>query len=639
MYSAVEHEGCYNSVVTMQRAVLLLCWLPFFHHCEAVNPGCSCVVYSSLYSPQGGTFTSPDYPKKLPSNLDCLLYTFTGQPDEIIELTFHHFDLRRVHSDCSKGDFLKVFLHLESKGVSEYTPWSGLLCGGLADIPAIFYSSGPVLIFELHTEGGPSTNATGFTGNFRFIDRRMFETDGQLIPGSMCDHEFVSSALTPLHGRFYSPRYPSSYPKNIRCSYRFRARLKERIRVVFEEIALQKGDISCLNRADLIRVHDGRGTTAPSIAVLCNHAAEIEVLSTGADLFVEFVANSNWPGQGFKAVFQFQPLDESPPPSELDKVIPGTVTGVPRYSVIGPAVSATTSSCDSVFSSDQTKAGFLTSPGYPNPYPPRSNCRYDFQGRGKERVQVVFHEFQLHYTSDDPKECNENNDAVVAFVHIDGKLEKIDTFCGTSIPIPLMSNGPKLVLQFQGTTSDRHVRGFKASYSFTENFGIATGRQLPDYPCAFAFNSNETRSGTFTSPNYPGYYPRDTECHYFFNGQQKERVRIHFYFFDVEGVLPCAQASASDFVEFSNYVARDRKYSRHCGQLQEYDVDSDSKFFRVTFKSNGRLDGTGFNASFVFYDEEDNFTVKTPQSAASTCTGPCMPLVLILLVFGSYLRG
>lgn len=70
------------------------------------------------------------------------------------------------------------------------------------------------------------------------------------------------------------------------------------------------------------------------------------------------------------------------------------------------------------------------------------------------------------------------------------------------------------------------------------DFGITTGRQEAKYPCAFVFNSNETRNGTFASPNYPGLYPRDTECHYFFNGQLNERVHLHFHFFDVEGVLP-----------------------------------------------------------------------------------------------------
>ncbi|XP_014215777.1 suppressor of lurcher protein 1 [Copidosoma floridanum] len=289
------------------------------------------------------------------------------------------------------------------------------------------------------------------------------------------------------------------------------------------------------------------------------------------------------------------------------------------------------SSCDVVFHSDTTKAGLVTSPGYPSSYPPRTRCRYEFQGRGKERIQIVFQDFDIHRSPDVTKEC-ESTDALVAYVSIESKMEKIDSFCGESPPRPLMSNGPRLLLEFQGITSSRHVRGFKATYSFTENFGITTGKQEPSYPCAFVFNSNETLNGTFTSPNYPGYYPRDTECHYFFNGLAKERVHIHFYFFDVEGVLPCEAVTASDFVEFSNYMTRDRKYSRHCGQLAEFDVASDRSFFRVTFKSNDRLDGTGFNASYVFVNEEDNYTLKTPVGAAGpVATSGCWLLMLILL--------
>lgn len=50
--------------------------------------------------------------------------------------------------------------------------------------------------------------------------------------------------------------------------------------------------------------------------------------------------------------------------------------------------------------------------------------------------------------------------------------------------------------------------------------------------------------------------------------------------------------------------------------MKEFDVVSDRKFFRVTFKSNDRLDGTGFNASYVFLDEEENYTVKAPTNEA-----------------------
>lgn len=77
--------------------------------------------------------------------------------------------------------------------------------------------------------------------------------------------------------------------------------------------------------------------------------------------------------------------------------------------------------------------------------------------------------------------------------------------------------------------------------------------------CAFVYNSSAHSNGTFSSPNWPGLYPRDTEyvrdhdyviagdhfsflscsrCHYFFFGAKTERVHITFAYFDVEGVPP-----------------------------------------------------------------------------------------------------
>ncbi|RLU19448.1 hypothetical protein DMN91_008005 [Ooceraea biroi] len=298
--------------------------------------------------------------------------------------------------------------------------------------------------------------------------------------------------------------------------------------------------------------------------------------------------------------------------------------------------------CDMVYNSDSTKTGVVMSPGYPNSYPARSQCTYDFQARGKERVQVIFQDLNLYHTSSDSNNC-EGNDGLMAYVYIDGKKERIDSFCGETPPRPIMSNGPRLSLEFHGMTSSRYSRGFKATYSFMENFGITTGRQEEKYPCAFVFNSNETRNGTFASPNYPGLYPRSTECHYFFNGQLNERVHLHFHFFDVEGVPPCEALTASDYVEFSNYMARDRKYPRYCGQQKEFDVYSDRKFFRVTFKSNDRLDATGFNASYVFLDEEENYTMKIPTTGGSARHGatspPPLPLLLLLLFTYRFLIG
>lgn len=75
-------------------------------------------------------------------------------------------------------------------------------------------------------------------------------------------------------------------------------------------------------------------------------------------------------------------------------------------------------------------------------------------------------------------------------------------------------------------------------FGFVSDFGISTGRQLSEFPCAFVYNSTVAKNGTFASPNSPGPYPRDTECTYFFYGGETEKVHLYFTNFDVEGVLP-----------------------------------------------------------------------------------------------------
>lgn len=132
--------------------------------------------------------------------------------------------------------------------------------------------------------------------------------------------------------------------------------------------------------------------------------------------------------------------------------------------------------------------------------------------------------------------------------------------------------------------------------------------QVFDEPCAFQFNSTQQLSGWIHTPNFPGAYPRNIECNYYFYGERGSRVAVRFTYFDVEGVFPCDDDSGSDYVELSNFLTVDRKFSRKCGKLDKLLVRSDGRFFRLTFRSNDRLDGTGFTASYAF--EKDPTTTE-----------------------------
>ncbi|XP_063544092.1 suppressor of lurcher protein 1-like isoform X1 [Cydia strobilella] len=578
----------------------------------AINPGCTCIRFTSMLGKERGTFSSPDYPRAYPPLLDCVLYTFLAAPHEIVELVFTDFDVYKEHLDCIQGDYLKVYSEGGTHGpgppgVNEYSAWRAL-CGSRADAPPALYSHGPLLVLEFHT-GSKANNATGFVGTYKFIDRRNFETDGVHIPDTWCDYVFNSQANRPMYGRMYSPRYPSSYPSNVRCTYHFHARQHERTKLVFEESFLQKGDESCLNRADIIKVFDGRSTTAPVLAMLCNEIVGYEILSTGPDLLVQFTANSDASGQGFKASYQFE-MDDTNTDGDVNKK--SSTSTSEAISGLGPAVSAATSSCDQVYSSDKSKSGKLMSPLHPAPYPQKTKCHYDFQARGRERIRLVFEDFSLQRVTASMVDC-ESMDSLDVFLYVDGRLEKMASFCGNDVPKPIMSNGPKMSIEFRGIYSSRHSRGFKISYYFVEDYGIATGTQLLEFPCAFVFNSSEWSRGAVTSPNYPGLYPRDTECNYFFYGNENEKIHLHFTYFDVEGVVPCQAVSASDYVQISNKIVETEGH-RHCGQLKELQFKSERNFLRVTFRSNDRLDGTGFKADYIFLRDSFMHSITMPDS-------------------------
>ncbi|KAG1676185.1 Suppressor of lurcher protein 1 [Nymphon striatum] len=294
---------------------------------------------------------------------------------------------------------------------------------------------------------------------------------------------------------------------------------------------------------------------------------------------------------------------------------------------LNPVGRATT--CDRLISSDTAKNGTFQSPNWPNPYPAKTRCTFHFTGRGRERIQILFSHFDLQVTSDSPKRwLNAPNDfnsscdiasSLTVYITINGERSRINDFCGKTLPPKLMSNGPTMTIDFSGMINNTRAQGFKAIYRFVSDFGVIGGRQDEQSECGFVYNSTESKTGQFTSPNHPGFYPRDTECHYFFHGRPGERVQLTFSFFDVEGVLPCSSESASDYLEFSNFRTVDRKLARVCGNNRPDSYKSDGDFFRVTFKSNDRLDGRGFSAIYQFMNATvtDNLE-KRKKMAAST---------------------
>ncbi|XP_070188782.1 suppressor of lurcher protein 1-like [Littorina saxatilis] len=267
--------------------------------------------------------------------------------------------------------------------------------------------------------------------------------------------------------------------------------------------------------------------------------------------------------------------------------------------------------CGEIINSLERKNGTIESPNYPRSYPAELTCRFTFQGVGRERIQLRFVHMDLHFPSGDPAdpmECT-GSDSVTVYITVNGQPETLDTYCGEKLPPMLMSNSHTMTVEFRSYRSSNTVTGFRANFEFVTNFGIKTGKQDSRGTCIFNYMSHKEPDGHIMSPNYPGLYPRNTECHYLFYGRGKERVHITFLYFEVDGIPPrCEENTNSDYVSFSNFAeTEDRKLYRMCGQspLTKQKIESDGAFFRVTFKSNHIYDAHGFQAFYQFFGGPD----------------------------------
>ncbi|XP_055908139.1 suppressor of lurcher protein 1 [Eupeodes corollae] len=297
--------------------------------------------------------------------------------------------------------------------------------------------------------------------------------------------------------------------------------------------------------------------------------------------------------------------------------------------------------CDKIFDSKTTKNGTINSPLYSESG--FLTCRYEFKAEELERVQIKFFEFSL------PKQSNrsdcENADILQLFLPQRSRYELEDTFCGSTIPKPIMSDGSLMLLKYMSRRIGKGTRGFKAEYRFLKNFGITTGEQMSTH-CVFAYNSSVDKTGWFTSPNFPGFYPKNLKCNYYFFGQPGERVNIRFTYFDVEGIYPCEDITASDYVEFSNFMSTDRKFAKMCGKKDEINVRSDGRFFRISFNANDRFDKTGFRASYEFETKmvtTENTSLKGSPSRGSPICLTSLLWAMMSLVFShihsNHLKG
>ncbi|OCT83755.1 embryonic protein UVS.2-like [Xenopus laevis] len=229
-----------------------------------------------------------------------------------------------------------------------------------------------------------------------------------------CD--VCSSFLNDASGTINSTNYPSTYPNNVNCVWVIQTPY-DLVTLKFDAFDLQSSP-NCTS--DYVRVYDGRSRN--SLLLLdrtCGSEPVPALIASSSLMLVEFVSGNNIEATGFKA----------------------------SYSTV---------KCGGTYFTPSRR---ITSPGYPNAYPPNSNCSYIITAPPSHKVSLSMTSFYTEFSST----CK--YDYLSVYDGNSSKNPLLNTFCGPLFSLSATSTGPNMFLRF---ISDKSVQvtGFLLSYSF-----------------------------------------------------------------------------------------------------------------------------------------------------------------------------
>nr|XP_014347719.1 PREDICTED: embryonic protein UVS.2-like [Latimeria chalumnae] len=227
--------------------------------------------------------------------------------------------------------------------------------------------------------------------------------------------------------------------------------------------------------------------------------------------------------------------------------------------------------CSSVF---HEWTGSFTSANYPSPYPANSDCIF-FIRTPRQRIRLKFHKFKLQSS----KNCSKDYIKVY-----DGDTNAsrllLDKTCG-KLQIPTLIASTNILLIYFITDNTINKYGFVASYKT----GIC-GDTLTNM------------TGEFKSPNYPRYYPSNSDCYWTIVAPKEYMISLEMEDFKLEFSFGCEV----DYVSIRD--GGDDKYSvvgQYCGTEAMPTFNSTRNSIMVHLRTDDSRSNKGFLATYTMY--------------------------------------
>ncbi|XP_064190205.1 cubilin [Anguilla rostrata] len=385
-------------------------------------------------------------------------------------------------------------------GLGNYS--NNLNCEWLIRNPGHVNSSIVVIIEDLHLEHHQ-------TCEWDYIELRMGDSDGELLArfcgqtrpsipvvvftselwvnflsdqavrdlGFKAKYSFTDCGglQTGEGGVIASPGYPNNYPSPSRCAWLLEAPEGHTITLTFTYFQVEPHQ-QC--SWDSVTIMNGGSPGSPLIGQYCGDTSPGTIQSGSNKLAVVFLADHSVSRGGFRATW-----------------------------------SADSSGCGGVIHAD---SGTIKSPGYPQNFPPNSECTWRVIGHEGYHLEMSFSsDFQI---PDSGGQCQGSFVKVWAG-HREQNDRLLVTACGSTAPGPVVAPYNAITTRFQSSGSPG--KGFSASFLSR---------------CGANFTAP---TGTVVSPNYPDHYPHRSNCNYLVEPGAQAVVIIEFRTFQVEAHSTC----------------------------------------------------------------------------------------------------
>ncbi|XP_063003684.1 cubilin [Elgaria multicarinata webbii] len=471
-----------------------------------------------------GQIASPLWPRNYPHRSNYQ-WTITVNATQMIHGQILQMEIEDL-SNCYY-DKLKVY-----DGPNTHSRLIAAYCGVT---PSSFTSSGSSITLQFISDF--SVNGRGFLLDWYAVE---VPTDaGNTIPIGACGG-YSTTGEVPLF--LFSPDWPSNYRNYAECAWVLRAADST---VEFNILALDiESHHSC--NYDTLVFRDGDNSLAPVLSTVCGREIPGPIRSTGDAMFIQFTSDASITGAGFNATYH--------------------------------------KSCGGYFHADR---GVITSPNYPETYPPNLNCSWHVLATAGFIIGVHFE--QPFEVLNDDISCS-RGDYIELRNGPDhsapplGPSGRNGRFCGSRSFSTMYTTDNQLFVQFNSDSSNGG-QGFKLKY---EAKGLACGGNI--------YISETSLSGFISSPNYPDNYPLHADCVWTIIAPYGGAVELQFEDqFDIQPSTNCT-LSYLELRDGSDSSAPE--IARLCGNSLPGIQRSSGSTLYMRFRSDGIDTRAGFNAKY-----------------------------------------